>query len=67
MASSKDFQLQTDPADFTVLTSAMFTVAEKWARTWNARLVRSTSRRTISLPIVSGDYELVALAGTYPC
>ncbi len=68
MASSKDFQLQTDPADFTVLTSAMFTVAREMGKNMErtARAPVYFSAHDFVTTIVSRDYELVALAEYIP-
>jgi len=68
MASSKAFQLQTDPADFTVLTSAMFTIAREMGKNMErtARAPVYFSAHDFVTTIVSKGFELVALAEYIP-
>ncbi len=68
MASSKAFQLQTDPADFSVLTSAMFTIAREMGKNMErtARAPVYFSAHDFVTTIVSKDFELVALAEYIP-
>lgn len=68
MASSKAFQLRTDPADFMVLTSAMFTIAREMGKNMErtARAPVYFSAHDFVTTIVSKDYELVALAEYIP-
>lgn len=68
MASSKMFKLRTDPADFTVLTNAMFTIAREMGKNMErtARAPVYFSAHDFVTTIVSKDYELVALAEYIP-
>lgn len=68
MASSKTLSLRTDPADFTVLASAMFTVAREMGKNME-RTARSPiyfSAHDFVTTLVSKDCELIALAEYIP-
>ena len=68
MASSKTFELRTEPANFTVLTNAMFTIAREMGKNMErtARAPVYFSAHDFVTTIVSRDYELVALAEYIP-
>jgi N-methylhydantoinase B len=68
MPSSKSFELRTDPADFSVLVSAMFTIAREMGKNMErtARAPIYFSAHDFVTTIVNKDHELVALAEYIP-
>ena len=68
MPSSKSFELHTESADFSVLVSAMFTIAREMGKNMErtARAPVYFSAHDFVTTIVSKDFELVALAEYIP-
>ena len=68
MPSSKSFELHTESADFSVMVSAMFTIAREMGKNMErtARAPVYFSAHDFVTTIVSKDFELVALAEYIP-
>ena len=68
MTQEKTYRLQTNPADFSVLVSAMFTIAREMGANMErtARAPIYFSAHDFATTIVTLDFELLALAEYIP-